>query len=89
MEIILESIVNFIEPSGLFMHPWEYGENKEKTISLNKLTVKRVVNLFKEKKIVLEVKELRLPITLWEGDSYMDSWTDLDIENRVKEIYKK
>lgn len=88
MEIKLETIVNFIEPNDVFVQPWEGSFNNKKTVSLDRLTVKRVVNLPEDKKVLLEVKELILPITLWEGDSYIDNWTDSDVDNRVKELYK-
>jgi hypothetical protein len=26
-------------------------------------------------------------IVIWEGDAYDDQWTDVDVQNKIKELY--
>ena len=61
----------------------------EKTKTLEKLTVMRMVDLPNEKKVRVFVKELREPITLWEGDEYdaIGQWTDSDVQTKLTELY--
>jgi hypothetical protein len=57
-----------------------------KTIS--EITIDRMVDLPKQKKVIIFSKELGM-VTLWEGESYdlIGQWTDLDVENKLIELY--
>lgn len=61
----------------------------EETKTLEKLTVMRMVDLPNEKKVRVFIKELREPITLWEGDEYdaIGQWTDSDVQTKLTELY--
>ena len=61
----------------------------EETKTLEKLTVMRMVDLPNEKKVRVFVKELREPITLWEGEAYdvIGQWTDSDVQAKLTELY--
>jgi hypothetical protein len=61
----------------------------EETKTLEKLTVMRMVDLPNEKKVRVFIKELREPITLWEGDEYdaIGQWTDSDVQAKLTELY--
>lgn len=57
--------------------------------TLTKLTVERVVDLPKEKKVIAFLSELMDRVELWSGDEYdkIGQWTDTDVMYRIKEIY--
>ena len=61
----------------------------EETKTLEKLTVMRMVDLPNEKKVRVFIKELREPITIWEGDEYdaIGQWTDSDVQTKLTELY--
>ena len=61
----------------------------EETKTLEKLTVMSMVDLPNEKKVRVFIKELREPITLWEGDEYdaIGQWTDSDVQTKLTELY--
>ena len=42
---------------------------QEQKVSVNKLTINRMVDLPAQKKVVVFVKEIPKPIVLWEGDA--------------------
>ena len=62
-------------------------EEKSKTVS--KLTVNRVVDLPKQKIVRCFVEELDEPVVLWEGAAYdaAGQWTDADVEARLTALY--
>lgn len=57
--------------------------------SFTGLTVERMVDLPKEKKVFVFVDELRDRTLLWEGAAYdsIGQWTDSDVQARLLEIY--
>jgi len=62
-------------------------EEKSKTIS--KLTVNRVVDLPKQKVVRCFVEELEEAVVLWEGAAYdaAGQWTDADVQARLTALY--
>lgn len=62
-------------------------EEKSKTIS--KLTVNRVVDLPKQKVVRCFVEELDEPVVLWEGAAYdaAGQWSDADVQARLTDLY--
>jgi hypothetical protein len=61
----------------------------EKTKTFNTLTVMRMVDLPAQKKVKVFVKELKEPVTLWEGAEYdsIGQWTDSDVQAKLTELY--
>jgi hypothetical protein len=61
----------------------------EETKTLEKLTVMRMVDLPAQKKVKVFVKELKEPVTLWEGAEYdsIGQWTDSDVQAKLTELY--
>lgn len=62
-------------------------EEKSKTIS--KLTVNRVVDLPTQKIVRVFCEELEEPIILWSGVDYdnIGQWTDTDVQTKLGELY--
>lgn len=62
-------------------------EEKSKTVS--KLTVNRVVDLPKQKVVRCFVEELEEAVVLWEGAAYdaVGQWSDADVEARLIVLY--
>lgn len=62
---------------------------EEKKVTINKLTIQRMVDLPGQKKVVCFVKEIPTPIILWEGDTYdsIGQWTDVNVLARLRQIY--
>jgi len=62
---------------------------QEQKVSVNKLTINRMVDLPAQKKVVVFVKEIPKPIVLWEGDAYdaAGQWSDTDVATRLQQIY--
>jgi len=62
---------------------------QEQKVSVNKLTINRMVDLPAQKKVVVFVKEIPKPIVLWEGDAYdaAGQWSDADVSTRLQQIY--
>jgi len=59
------------------------------TVSTDKLTTNRIVELPKEKIVRCFFDELNEPVILWEGAAYdaIGQWTDSDVEARVLELF--
>jgi hypothetical protein len=64
---------------------------QEKTKTIDKITVQRIVDLPEQKLVRVFIKEENNPITLWEGEQYdsVGQWTDDDVLNRLNEIYNQ
>lgn len=62
---------------------------EEKSKNIDKLTVVRVVDLPKQKVVRCFCEEVDDAIVLWEGDVYdaIGQWTDVDVQNRLAELY--
>jgi len=62
---------------------------QEQKVTLDKLTVVRMVDLPAQKKVVVFLKEIAKPTVLWEGDAYdsIGQWTDADVTARLLQIY--
>lgn len=62
---------------------------QEQKVTLDKLTVVRMVDLPEQKKVVVFLKEIAKPTVLWEGAAYdaAGQWTDSDVAARLLEIY--
>lgn len=59
------------------------------TVTVDKLTVLRLVDIPEEKMVRVFVRELPDPIILWSGIDYdsIGQWTDSDVESRIQELY--
>lgn len=62
---------------------------QEQKLTVDKLTIQRMVDLPAQKKVVAFVNELHKPIVLWEGEAYDNAgqWTDADVSARILELY--
>lgn len=69
--------------------PTEVTIVEKKTETIQELTIERTVDIPKQKIVRCFIAELREPLILWEGDAYdqIGQWTDLDVENRILEIF--
>ncbi len=58
------------------------------TVKVDKLTVRRIVDIPEKKMTMALCGEFGRPVILWSGDAYNAgmSWTLADIEARLKEI---
>lgn len=61
----------------------------EKKVTVDKLTITRMVDLPAQKKVVCFTKEIPTPIVLWEGAAYdsIGQWTDTQVTARLTELY--
>ena len=61
----------------------------EKTLKTTTLTIQRMVDIPTQKIVRVLFKEIPMPYVLWQDNTYdaIGQWTDVDIENRVKEIF--
>jgi len=68
--------------------PKEIVLKERQTKIINEITIMRMVELPKEKKVLIFTKELG-QIVLWEGEDYdlVGQWTDDDVKNRLLELY--
>jgi len=57
--------------------------------TIEKLTITEIIDSPERKVVIAQTDELGR-IKLWEGDAYdtIGQWTDTDVLNRIKEIYK-
>ena len=62
---------------------------EEKSTTITKLTVSRVVDLPKQKVVRCFCEELDEPVILWQGAAYdsIGQWSDTDVTNRLTELY--
>ncbi len=74
--------INFDSPKKIVLRP-------EDSITVDKLTIERIVDFPGEKVVRCFVSEIQGPVVLWKGDSYdsIGQWTDTDVQNRLIEIY--
>lgn len=61
-----------------------------KNFELSKIEISSIEDSFTDKKVVAKIKGFPGEIVLWEGESYdtAGQWTDTDVANRIKEMYK-
>lgn len=73
----------------LLSNPKKLVLQEEKSKTIDKLTVLRIVDLPKIKKVRVFIDEIDEPIILWEGESYdaIGQWTDQNVQNRLIELY--
>jgi hypothetical protein len=59
-------------------------------IEISKIEILSIEDSAVEKKVTAKTKGLTGQIVLWEGAAYdaIGQWTDTDVANRIKEIYK-
>jgi hypothetical protein len=62
---------------------------EQKTETITTLTVVRVVDIPGQKIVRCFIKELKEPVTLWEGADYdaAGQWTDADVTARLTALY--
>ena len=72
-----------------FETPKEIVIVQELKRTFEELTIEEVVDSNSRKEVKAYTPELGI-ITLWSGDAYdaIGQWTDADVINRVKELYK-
>lgn len=72
-----------------FETPKEIVIIQELKRTIEELTIEEVIDNNFRKEVKAHTKELGI-ITLWTGDAYdaIGEWTDADVVNRVKELYK-
>jgi hypothetical protein len=61
-----------------------------RNIEVSKIEIMSIEDSAVTKKVVAKVKGFPGQIVLWEGEAYdaIGQWTDTDVANRIKEIYK-
>jgi hypothetical protein len=69
--------------------PYEAVIIERRTKTVEKLTVRSIVDFPVEKRVSAQIKELGEPVILWSGDAYdaIGQWTDTDVQNRLNELY--
>jgi hypothetical protein len=69
--------------------PYEAVIIERRTKTVEKLTVRSIVDFPIEKRVSAQIKELGEPVILWSGDAYdaIGQWTDTDVQNRLNELY--
>jgi hypothetical protein len=62
---------------------------EEKSVTINSLTITRVVDLPKQKVVRCFCEELEEAVILWEGADYdaAGQWTDADVQARLNTLY--
>ena len=62
---------------------------EQQTKTYNELTVKKLVDFPKKKKVVAFIKEVKNPVVLWEGVAYdtIGEWTSANVSERLSELY--
>ena len=72
-----------------FETPKEIVIVKEVKRTIEELTIEEVVDNNSRKEVKAYTVELGI-VVLWSGDAYdaIGQWTDTDVVNRVKELYK-
>ena len=62
---------------------------QEQKKTYGSLTIKRMVDFPKQKKVVAHIEEIDGPVVLWEGNAYdaIGEWTNDDVEKRLTELY--
>lgn len=70
-------------------NPKKIVTQEEKSTTITKLTVNRVVDLPKQKIVRCFCEELDEPVVLWQGAAYdsIGQWSDVDVTNRLNELY--
>lgn len=55
------------------------------------ITIKRIIDIQEESKVIARIKELPDPLILWEGSDYdaIGDWKQADAEARIKELLSK
>jgi len=61
----------------------------EQKVTLDTITINRIVDMPGQKKVIAFVKELHQPIVLWEGAAYdsIGQWSDSDVTARIATLY--
>ncbi len=69
--------------------PHEVVLMERRTKTIEKVTVRSIVDFPSQKRVVAQIKEIGDPVVLWDGDAYdaIGQWTDTDVQNRLNEIY--
>jgi hypothetical protein len=69
--------------------PYEAVIIERRTKTVEKLTVRSIVDFPGERRVSAQIKELGEPVILWSGDAYdaIGQWTDTDVQNRLNELY--
>lgn len=62
---------------------------RQESLTLQSLTVERIVDLPLEKSLIVHISELGQPIVLWEGEEYdrIGDWTKELITNKIITLY--
>ena len=70
-------------------NPYEVVIVERKAKTVDKLTVRSVIDYPIQKKVIVQIKEFNDPIILWEGNAYdtIGQWTDTDVQSRLNELY--
>jgi hypothetical protein len=74
-----------------FEQPTEIILVRQESLSLQSLTVERIVDLPLEKTLIVHISELGQPIVLWEGEEYdrIGDWTKELITNKIIALYSE
>ncbi len=69
--------------------PYEAVLIERRTKTIEKITVRSIIDFPSEKRVVAQIREIGEPVVLWSGDAYdaIGQWTDTDVQNRLNEIY--
>jgi hypothetical protein len=61
----------------------------EQTKTFDTLTIRRMVDLPEQKKVIVHIDEVNEPVLLWEGNAYdaIGDWTNDDVIAKLNQIY--
>jgi len=61
----------------------------EQTKTFDTLTIRRMVDLPEQKKVIVHIDEVNEPVLLWEGNGYdaIVDWTNADVIAKLNQIY--
>lgn len=69
--------------------PHEVVLMERRTKTIEKLTVRSIMDFPREKRVVAQILEMNEPVVLWKADEYdaIGQWTDTDVENKLNELF--
>jgi hypothetical protein len=69
--------------------PYEVVLMERRTKTIEKITVRSIIDFPSEKRVVAQIRDLGEPVTLWSGAAYdaIGQWTDTDVETKLNELF--
>jgi hypothetical protein len=69
--------------------PYEVVLMERRTKTIEKITVRSIIDFPSEKRVVAQIRDLGEPVVLWSGAAYdaIGQWTDADVETKLNELF--